>query len=77
MLVRIKDSGDYSDLTIVCGKSEFKVHRAIVCPQSGFFRAACNEGFKVGAHILFRWKMSCLIFHTGSKHRYSRATRGG
>ncbi|KAG6986522.1 multicopper oxidase abr1 [Physcia stellaris] len=45
-LARIKDSGDYSDLTIVCGKSEFKVHRAIVCPQSGFFSAACKEGFK-------------------------------
>lgn len=32
----------HSDLTIVCGPDTYKVHKAIVCPQSGFFRAACR-----------------------------------
>ncbi|KAK1245611.1 hypothetical protein MKX08_005240 [Trichoderma sp. CBMAI-0020] len=36
----------YSDLTIICGGQEFKAHRAIVCPQSPFFAAACDNGLK-------------------------------
>ena len=47
-LVRLHLSEQYTDLTIVCGDTELKVHRAIVCPQSEFFRAACQEpGFLV------------------------------
>ncbi|KAI0096201.1 hypothetical protein GGR51DRAFT_568764 [Nemania sp. FL0031] len=34
--------GDYSDLTISCGGREFHVHKALVCPQSAFFTAACQ-----------------------------------
>ena len=40
-------SSEYSDMTIRCGSEEFKVHRAIVCPRSTFFSAACNGGFQV------------------------------
>ncbi|KAG7002067.1 hypothetical protein G7Y79_00029g063630 [Physcia stellaris] len=39
-------TGDYSDLTITTKARNWPVHRAIICPQSGFFRAACKGGFK-------------------------------
>ena len=36
----------YSDLAVICGGNRiFKLHRAIVCPQSGFFEGACSGGF--------------------------------
>ncbi|KAG9743628.1 hypothetical protein KCU73_g8357, partial [Aureobasidium melanogenum] len=42
-------SGAYSDFKIVCGPEVFDVHKAIVCPQSDFFRAACRtDTFKEG-----------------------------
>ncbi len=40
-------TGKYSDLTVCCGLEVFKVHRAIVCPRSKFFAAACDGGFQV------------------------------
>ncbi|KAH7081220.1 hypothetical protein BKA63DRAFT_462162 [Paraphoma chrysanthemicola] len=39
-------SGEYSDLVIACGSDRYNVHKAIVCPQSGFFQRA--EKFPVG-----------------------------
>jgi len=40
---------EYADLTIVCGPLTFRVHKAIVCPRSAYFRSACRKGyFKVG-----------------------------
>jgi hypothetical protein len=42
-------SSTYSDLTITCGKFEAKVHKCIVCPQSEFFKKACENG---------RWKVN-------------------
>ncbi|KAJ4255873.1 BTB/POZ domain-containing protein 19 [Fusarium falciforme] len=41
-------SGEFSDLTIRCGDREFKTHRAIVCPQSPFFKAAVGGNFEEG-----------------------------
>jgi hypothetical protein len=46
---RLRDYGAYSDLTIRCGDAEFRVHRCIVCPQSTFFRNACEKQ---------KWKVS-------------------
>lgn len=37
----------YSDMIISCRGLEFKVHRAIICPQSSFFEAAANGNFSV------------------------------
>ncbi|KAI5265298.1 hypothetical protein E4T47_08572 [Aureobasidium subglaciale] len=36
------ESSEYSDLTINCGSDVYKVHKAIVCGQSEFFRLACR-----------------------------------
>lgn len=40
-------SSKYSDLTVRCGSEEFKLHRAIICPRSTFFAAACDGHFQV------------------------------
>ncbi|CAG9989382.1 unnamed protein product [Clonostachys byssicola] len=39
-------SGVYSDLTVICGRDKYPVHRAVVCPRSKFFEAACRHNFK-------------------------------
>ncbi|KAK6349378.1 hypothetical protein TWF730_010125 [Orbilia blumenaviensis] len=40
------ESGKYSDFTIKCGSKQWKVHRAIICPQSKFFETLCDSDFK-------------------------------
>ncbi|KAG9674738.1 hypothetical protein KCU99_g4228, partial [Aureobasidium melanogenum] len=40
----LQESSDYSDLTITCGTDVYRVHKAIVCSQSEFFRLACRTG---------------------------------
>lgn len=40
-------SGDYSDFVIKCGNDRYKVHKAVVCPRSPFFRAIFNGNTKV------------------------------
>ncbi|KAI4640059.1 hypothetical protein J4E93_008859 [Alternaria ventricosa] len=45
-LKALLSSGDYSDLKITCGLDAYNVHKAIVCPQSSFFKNA--EKFPVG-----------------------------
>ncbi|KAJ0124218.1 Uncharacterized protein HZ326_31364, partial [Fusarium oxysporum f. sp. albedinis] len=39
-------TGDYSDLVISCGKDQYRVHKAIICPRSDFLKAACDGEFK-------------------------------
>lgn len=36
-----------SDLTLVCEEQEFKIHKAVVCPQSPVLAAAANGHFQV------------------------------
>ncbi|KAH6686624.1 hypothetical protein F5X68DRAFT_231969 [Plectosphaerella plurivora] len=42
------ESGNYSDFTIKCGDIRHKVHKAIICPVSPFFRAALAGTTKEG-----------------------------
>ena len=42
----ILESTAYSDLTVSCGGQEFRVHRAVICPRSPFFAAACSGEFQ-------------------------------
>ncbi|KAF2195401.1 hypothetical protein K469DRAFT_681720 [Zopfia rhizophila CBS 207.26] len=46
-LHRLWSTGEWSDLTVVAGTKEFKVHRSVLCPRSKFFEAACRPGFTV------------------------------
>lgn len=45
---RIFCSAEFSDLKISCGSMLLDVHKAIICPKSAFFAAACRKssGFK-------------------------------
>ncbi|KAJ3497078.1 hypothetical protein NLG97_g2182 [Lecanicillium saksenae] len=48
-LLAVMLSGEYSDLMFSCHGEEFKVHRAVVCPQSSVIQAALTTGFKEAA----------------------------
>jgi hypothetical protein len=39
-------SREYSDMTITCQGFSFRVHRAILCSQSAFFKAAMDGNFQ-------------------------------
>ncbi|KAH8656126.1 hypothetical protein BGZ60DRAFT_417837 [Tricladium varicosporioides] len=45
-LSSVFESGKYSDLIIRSGDRVFKVHRAVICPRSRFFAAACDGPFQ-------------------------------
>ncbi|KAI1501422.1 BTB/POZ protein [Biscogniauxia marginata] len=45
-LKRLYSSREYSDLTISCDGRDHQVHKAIVCPRSEFFAAACRGAFE-------------------------------
>lgn len=38
---RLYRTGDYSDLKIECGSKTYNVHKAVICPKSGFFARTC------------------------------------
>lgn len=47
-------SGQYSDLTIVSGMREFKVHKVVVCGRSEWFEKAMKEdAFMVTSSVAF------------------------
>ncbi|KAF2634164.1 hypothetical protein P280DRAFT_464069 [Massarina eburnea CBS 473.64] len=48
-LKELLDSGAYSDLTVTCGPDTYKLHKAVVCSQSGFFAAAMR--FTAGKEV--------------------------
>ncbi|KAK4900852.1 hypothetical protein LTR27_002035 [Elasticomyces elasticus] len=39
-------SGRYSDLVVKCGAMQWRVHKAVLCPQCPFFEKACDGSFK-------------------------------
>lgn len=45
-LASLFQSGNYSDLTIVCGAKRYPVHRALLATRSAFFEGACRNGFQ-------------------------------
>lgn len=45
--IRLYSSSLYSDFTIICHERRYLVHKAIICPRSDFFAAACRAGLKV------------------------------
>jgi len=78
-------SEKYSDLTVVCGTDQnartFKLHRAVVCPQSDFFDKACSGGFLVclSPHsVSYHWQqltVCLLLLLLGVLHRQDRTSR--
>jgi BTB/POZ domain len=51
-------SGKSSDFTITCQGVKFKVHQAIICPESSFFRAACTKNSKARRHLEGSWTIA-------------------
>nr|OQO09832.1 hypothetical protein B0A51_17540 [Rachicladosporium sp. CCFEE 5018] len=41
-------TGNFADFVIVCGEKEWKVHKAIICPQSEYFTKAFNGQYNEG-----------------------------
>ncbi|TLD36084.1 Siderophore iron transporter [Venturia nashicola] len=42
-LARLYQSGQYTDLTIICDGHTFNVHKSVICMQSSFFEKACKK----------------------------------
>ncbi|GAM85899.1 hypothetical protein ANO11243_039090 [Dothideomycetidae sp. 11243] len=38
----LRKTAEFSDLTITCGGDTYRVHKAIICPQSQWFSTACE-----------------------------------
>lgn len=46
---RLRAYEDLFDLTVKCGSQTFEVHKAVLCPRSAWFEAACRKnGFREG-----------------------------
>ena len=59
-LTSIFKSEKYSDLIIRCGDRVFKVHRAIVCPRSHFFAAACDGPFQASGGSIHQARLTFI-----------------
>ncbi|KAG9495459.1 hypothetical protein J7337_013707 [Fusarium musae] len=53
--------GDYSNFVIICGETRHKVHKAIICLRSDFFKAACGSGFKVTLHCTYLGTLTYFV----------------
>ncbi|KAK4890616.1 hypothetical protein LTR27_010655 [Elasticomyces elasticus] len=48
-LAELYKSGDFTDFEIECGEQIFKVHKAVICAQSKYFRAPCGKSYAEGS----------------------------
>lgn len=71
-------SGEYSDFTITCQGDTYKVHKAVVCARSGFFKRA--ERFPTSEVRRFAYSVNVIPGLTDTniigEEGYSRPTRG-
>lgn len=44
---RLLTTGEFSDVTLICGPDAYKVHKNIVCSRAEFFARAIKFGGKV------------------------------
>ncbi|KAI0011243.1 hypothetical protein F4779DRAFT_573948 [Xylariaceae sp. FL0662B] len=51
-LFSLLETGEFSDAVVKCGQRSWKVHRAILCPRSKWFRAALAGHFRVSTESL-------------------------
>ncbi|KAK3634626.1 hypothetical protein LTR56_015206 [Elasticomyces elasticus] len=47
-LAELYASGDFTDFEIVCGQRSIRVHKAVICAQSRYFRAPCGRQYAEG-----------------------------
>ncbi|MCJ1388001.1 hypothetical protein MMC18_000845 [Xylographa bjoerkii] len=45
-LHKLLNNSDYSDFTVECGTKTWRIHRAIVCSRSKYFKKVCDGDFK-------------------------------
>lgn len=75
---QLLNSSKYSDLTITCGADTHLLHRAIVCPRSVSFDAACEEGSRVSNPAVLVFNDLALTLPTNARaHLRLRLTLRG
>lgn len=53
--ISLFENGKYSDLTVICGETTYRVHRAVLCSRSQFFAKACDGPFPVSRRSMPSW----------------------
>ncbi|KAK5707796.1 hypothetical protein LTR97_000334 [Elasticomyces elasticus] len=48
---KLRDLEVFTDLTIICGRQSYKVHKALVCAQSGYFHKMCCNSPYQASHV--------------------------
>ncbi|KAK3658031.1 hypothetical protein LTR56_000761 [Elasticomyces elasticus] len=48
-LAELYKSSEFTDFEIECGGQIFKVHKAVICAQSKYFRAPCGKSYAEGS----------------------------
>jgi hypothetical protein len=75
-LIRMMNTGQYSDFTFSCSGEIFKVHKAVVVGQSDVIRAAVDGEFEVKYLQVISWLRSrvCVCVSNFSTRRPRLAT---
>ncbi|MCJ1382100.1 hypothetical protein MMC17_005212 [Xylographa soralifera] len=62
-LHKLLNNSDYSDFTVECGTKTWRIHRAIVCSRSKYFKKVCDGDFKEAreATLIFEDDDSALV----------------